>query len=167
MVNENKLVLWVRIFFVLIVITSIADMLADIGQGANKLHILQEALMGVFALILLMILFLSSRRQAERNHKLTAELAAATAKSAQASKQLIDARRAFGEEIAKQFSAWELTESEASVALFTLKGLSAKEIANLRNASEKTVRNQLTSIYKKSGTTGKLGFTAWFMEGLM
>ncbi|MFT6895894.1 MAG: DNA-binding CsgD family transcriptional regulator [Paraglaciecola sp.] len=51
------------------------------------------------------------------------------------------------------------------MALFSLKGLSAKEIANLRNASEKTVRNQLTSICKKSGTTSKLSFVAWFMEG--
>jgi DNA-binding CsgD family transcriptional regulator len=95
------------------------------------------------------------------------DLDEARVNSAKASKELIGAKRIFGEEISRQFSNWGLTDSESDIALFTLKGFSAKEIADFRNVSEKTVRNQLTGIYKKSDTTGKVSFIAWFMEDLL
>jgi DNA-binding CsgD family transcriptional regulator len=166
MISNEKWNTLVRVFFWLVAITSIADVYADIRQGAPVLHILQESLMFVFALTLLWILYQRTKAQMKRNAQLLIELNEAKAKSTQVSKELIDAKRIFGEEVTRQFSDWSLTDSEAEVALFSLKGLSAKEIANLRNASEKTVRNQLTSIYRKSGTTSKLSFVAWFMEGL-
>ena len=167
MVEDRKWELLVRLFFVVIVITSISDIVADIGQGAKVLHILQESAVCLFALSLLLILFFNTRAQTRRNAQLSQELGEARAYSARASRELVDAKRVFGEEISKQFASWQLTESESDIALFTLKGFSAKEIANLRSVSEKTVRNQLTSVYRKSGATGKLGFIAWFMEGLL
>ncbi len=151
----------------LIVITSILDIVADLGHGANVLHITQETVVCVFALMLLLMLFFNTRTQAKRNAQLCVELDEARIRSVQASKELINAKRIFGDEISKQFAIWGLTDSEANIALLTLKGFSAKEIATYRNASEKTVRNQLTSIYKKSGTTSKVSFIAWFMEGLL
>jgi DNA-binding CsgD family transcriptional regulator len=166
MISNEKWNVLVNVFFWIVAITSIADVFTDIRQGAPVLHLLQESLMFVFALALLWILQQRTKAQMQLNLLLLSELNEAKAKTTQASKELIDAKRIFGEEITKQFSSWSLTESEAEVALFSLKGLSAKEIANLRNVSEKTVRNQLTRIYKKSGTTSKLSFVAWFMEGL-
>lgn len=166
MISNEKWNTLVRVFFWIVAITSIADVFSDIRQGAHVLHILQESLMFIFALALLWILYQRTKAQMKRNAQLLTELNEVKARSTQASKELIDAKRIFGEEITKQFSAWSLTESEAEVALFSLKGLSAKEIANLRSSSEKTVRNQLTSVYRKSGTTSKLSFVTWFMEGL-
>ena len=159
-------IVWVRVFFVLIIVTSLSDVILDLKQGAALLHIAQESLMALFALALLLILFRYTRKQSQLNRQLKQELAAAAAQASQASEQLVNARRAFGEQIAHQFQNWGLTDSESEVALYTLKGLTAKEIANLRDASEKTVRNQLTSVYKKSGTSGNLAFIAWFMEDL-
>ncbi|SEG81048.1 helix-turn-helix transcriptional regulator [Marinobacterium lutimaris] len=167
MLNENKFIFCVRIFFVVIIVASVSDIVFDIRQGAHPLHVFQELLMGIFALLFLLTLFMNTRLQTKCNAELKKELVKVKAESAKASQQLVAARRTFGEAVVKQFSDWSFTDSETEVALFTLKGLTAKEIANLRNASEKTVRNQLTSIYKKSGTAGKLGFIAWFMEGLM
>ncbi len=165
-ISNEKWNYLVRVFFWVVAITSISDVYADIRQGAHVLHMIQEFLMFLFAITLLWILYQRTKIQMKHNAQLLKELNEAMARSTQASKELIDARRIFGEEITKQFSDWALTESEAEVALFSLKGLSAKEIANLRNTSEKTVRNQLTSVYSKSGTTSKLSFVAWFMEGL-
>ncbi|MFT6284688.1 MAG: DNA-binding CsgD family transcriptional regulator [Arenicella sp.] len=68
--------------------------------------------------------------------------------------------------IAKQFIVWRLSESESEVAWFILKGLNSKEIAQYRNLSDKTVRNQLSSVYKKSGLKGKQVFISWFMDDL-
>ncbi|SEQ66154.1 regulatory protein, luxR family [Amphritea atlantica] len=166
MIEADKWNALIRVFFVLIVITSFSDIVADVLQGANVLHIVQESVVFVFALSLLLLLFLNTRAHEQRNAQLLVDLEEAKIHSAQASEELVSAKRMFGEEITKQFIKWELTESESDIALFTLKGFSAKEIADFRNTSEKTVRNQLTSVYKKSGTTSKVSFTAWFMEDL-
>lgn len=166
MISNDKWNTLVRVFFWIVAITSVSDIFADIRQGAHVLHISQEFLMFLFAVSLLWILYQRTKSQMKRNAQLLTQLNEARARSTQASKELIDAKRMFGEEIKKQFAAWSLTESEAEVALFSLKGLSAKEIASLRNTSEKTVRNQLSSVYSKSGTTSKHSFVAWFMEGL-
>jgi DNA-binding CsgD family transcriptional regulator len=161
---------WIRITrscFLLIVAISVLDILTSTRPGREGLHLLQDSALCVLTSSLIVILFLNDRAQRQRNEKLLLELEAARVNSTRASEQLIDAKRAFGEEIARQFSSWGLTRSEADIALLTLKGFTAKEIAGFRGVSEKTVRNQLTCIYRKSGTTGKMGFIAWFMEDLL
>ena len=45
-----------------------------------------------------------------------------------------------------------------------LKGLSLKEIAAIRETLEKTVRQQVSSIYKKAELSGRHAFSAWFIE---
>ena len=67
----------------------------------------------------------------------------------------------------EQFSQWSLTPSESEIALLIIKGLSMKEIAAVRNVKEKTVRSQATSIYAKSGYTGRHELSAHFIEDLM
>jgi len=51
--------------------------------------------------------------------------------------------------------SWKLTSSEKEVAFLLLKGLSLKEVAEVRNTSEKTARAQSTSIYNKAGLSGR------------
>jgi len=165
MIDAGKLKFLTMLFFLIVIITSISYFFADMGRGANILHILQEATVSVFSLSLLLMLLWNAKVTTRRNAQLLKERDQAIIYSMQASKELISAKRHFGEEIVKQFSRWGLTDSESDIALFTLKGYSAKEIANFRNASDKTVRNQLTSVYKKSATTSKVSFIAWFMEG--
>ena len=67
----------------------------------------------------------------------------------------------------EQFCLWSLTPSESEVALLLIKGLSMKEIALARHVKEKTVRSQATSIYSKSGHTGRHELVAHFIEDLM
>jgi DNA-binding CsgD family transcriptional regulator len=72
-----------------------------------------------------------------------------------------------GNEIDRQFGAWELTPAEREVALLMLKGLRHKEIANLRNTSERTVRQQALSIYDKAGVDGRRDLAAFFLQDLL
>jgi len=53
------------------------------------------------------------------------------------------------------------------VALLLLKGLSFEEIASVRDTKEKTVRQQASSIYRKSGLNGRHEFAAWFFEDFL
>ncbi|MEP3348078.1 MAG: LuxR C-terminal-related transcriptional regulator [Litoreibacter sp.] len=66
-----------------------------------------------------------------------------------------------------QFDHWELTAAEKDVALLLLKGFSLKEVAEYRSISERTARQQATSIYSKSGMHGRAGLSAFFLEDLL
>lgn len=72
-----------------------------------------------------------------------------------------------GAAIETQFSRWNLTEAEREVALLLLKGLSTKEIAQVRNVSERTVREQARAVYSKAGLTGRTALSAFFLEDLL
>ena len=54
-----------------------------------------------------------------------------------------------GEEIEKQFQTWGLSDAEREVALFMIKGLSHKEIAELLNISEGTSKWHVSYARKK------------------
>jgi DNA-binding CsgD family transcriptional regulator len=72
-----------------------------------------------------------------------------------------------GAAISQQFEAWNLTGAEAEVGLLVIKGLSHKEIGELRHTSEATVRQQARSIYEKAGVKGRAAFSAFFLEDLL
>jgi DNA-binding CsgD family transcriptional regulator len=66
-----------------------------------------------------------------------------------------------------QFVQWGLSRSESDIALLLIKGLSMQEIADVRQVKEKTVRQQATSVYAKSGYAGRHELVAHFIEDLM
>lgn len=70
-------------------------------------------------------------------------------------------------QIDKEFTLWGLTSAEREIALFILKGLSTTEIAEIRSASEKTVRHQLAAVYKKAQIKGRQELQAYFLEDLL
>ncbi len=69
--------------------------------------------------------------------------------------------------IDQQLDTWNLTPAEKEVAFLLLKGLSFKEIATVRDASERTVRQQALAVYAKSGLAGRAELAAFFLEDLL
>ena len=69
--------------------------------------------------------------------------------------------------IDEQMNEWSLTPAEKEVSLLLLKGLSFKEIAEIRSTSEKTTRQQALNIYQKSGLPGRAELSAFFLEDLL
>jgi DNA-binding CsgD family transcriptional regulator len=69
--------------------------------------------------------------------------------------------------IDQQLDAWNLSPAEKEVAFLLLKGLSFKEIAPVRGASERTVRQQALAVYAKSGLAGRAELAAFFLEDLL
>ena len=72
-----------------------------------------------------------------------------------------------GAAIEQQFERWGLSAAEREIALLLLKGLEHKEIAELRNVSETTVRQQARSAYRKGGLSGRHDLAAFFLEDLL
>ena len=130
------------------------DIISDVANdGDSLLHIAVELL--VFVAISF-VLF----RELQHVKSLQKGIKKEKSKTARLAGELLSVIR-------DQFSQWNLSPSESDVALFLIKGLSMKEIADARNVKEKTVRLQASSIYAKSGCEGRHEFAAHFIEDLM
>ena len=77
------------------------------------------------------------------------------------------AQGAFMEVLEEHFSRWGLTASERDVALFSIKGLSTAEIAEVRKVSEGTVKAQTNAIYRKAGVSGRPQLLSIFIDDLI
>ncbi|MBD3678512.1 MAG: helix-turn-helix transcriptional regulator [Rhodobacteraceae bacterium] len=74
---------------------------------------------------------------------------------------------AFWDVINEKFDDWGLTPAERDVALFSIKGMSTGQIAELRDTSEGTVKAQTNAIYRKAGVSGRTQLLSVFIEDLM
>jgi DNA-binding CsgD family transcriptional regulator len=113
------------------------------------------------------LLFRVTRLQRDEHTKVIRDLELARAQGQRWRSETRSILNGLGEAIEKQFTRWNLTEAEREVALLLLKGLSHKEIATVRAASERTVREQSRSIYSKAGLTGRAALSAFFLEDLL
>jgi DNA-binding NarL/FixJ family response regulator len=130
------------------------DITSDLLDGDEALlHIIIEL---VVFLAISMVLF----RELHRLSLLKKELSEERVRTARLSGELLAVMR-------NQFVKWELSPSENEIALLLIKGLSMKEIAEARQVKEKTIRQQATSVYSKSGCAGRHELVAHFIEDLM
>lgn len=151
----------------IVVIASGADLVADLSHGADTEHVIKETVVVVLSILAIAWLLLGLHRQQLEIQSLQRELAEAHNTKAPPGKYVVEARRKLGHVVAQQFSEWGLTDSEREVGWLLLKGLSLKEIALVRQTQEKTVRQQASSIYRKSGVSGRHAFSAWFIEDIL
>lgn len=66
--------------------------------------------------------------------------------------------------IQDDFDKWGLSAAEQEIALLLLKGLRLQEIADFRKTSERTVRQQAQSIYRKGKLESRTELSAYFIE---
>ena len=143
------------------------DLLTDAREGVRWWHLLTEGTVALAALAGVIVLLRGA-------FSLRRNLAAEVLKSKQMQVEAEQWRQrakthieGLGLEIERQMTEWKLTTSEKEVAFLLLKGLSLKEIAQVRDTSEKTARAQSTSIYEKSGLAGRSELAAFFLEDLL
>ncbi|MEJ2382764.1 MAG: LuxR C-terminal-related transcriptional regulator [Xanthomonadales bacterium] len=147
----------------------VADVVSDYGEGAGTGHLVLEIVVILAAVMLIGLLGVGIWRENRSNRRLRREVATLSeeADAARRSPALSAARHGMAQMIQQQFAEWGLTQTEKEVALLLLKGLSFKEIAAVRETLEKTVRQQASSIYRKSGLSGRHAFSAWFIEDFL
>ena len=81
--------------------------------------------------------------------------------------QLKAASGAFMEMLNEKLEEWGLTPAEQDVALFAIKGFSTREIAEIRETSEGTIKAQTNAIYRKAGVSGRPQLLSLFIDDLM
>lgn len=159
---------FVLILFLMIVMTlSATDLMNDFKNQAGDFHLLGEA----FVLCLSILVFLRVATKAikfkRENTELGRELKQSQEEALHWKKENEETLKGFSLAIQDQFETWKLSKAEKDVGLLLLKGFSLKEIAEFRNVSERTVRQQCIEIYRKSNLAGRAEFSAFFLEDLI
>lgn len=151
-----------------------ADLVADVGEGTTLSHVLLEGAIVVvglagagFMAARLRSAARAARELGEEARELSRRLDASRAEAEQFRKDAADLIAGLGAAIDRQLEKWALSPAEKDVALLLLKGLSHKEIADVRNVSEATVRQQARALYKKAGLAGRAELAAFFLEDLL
>ena len=157
----------VIIILIIIMTLNALDVFVDIGLGVPMWHIVQESSLVLLSAIGAILLVLHMRKKNKHLHELANNLAHANKQVASLSSKIEEERKRYSLIIKSQFDQWQLTAGEQQVALLLLKGLTLKEIASVRETKEMTVRQQASSIYSKSGLTGRHEFSAWFLEDFL
>ena len=107
------------------------------------------------------------QRQHQEQMSLMRDLEVARSEGAQWRSDMRELLKGLGTAIDDQFERWRLTSAEREVAMLMLKGLSHKEIAVVRETSERTVRQQARAIYGKSNLSGRAALSAFFLEDML
>lgn len=125
-----------------------------------------ETLIIVAAIFFAATVAIEARELRASTHGLREELVSTKAKSDKWKHAAETYSQGIGKAIGDQFEAWGLSKGECEVAMLILKGLSHKEIADIRSSSEATVRQQAQAIYSKSGLRGRNELSAYFLEDI-
>ncbi len=153
-------------FFTLLIVVNVIDIYDDLLENSSLTHILEESFM--ILVFLGVIAYLTKRLIASARHvkALKVELSNIKKLHAQQTEKMQQARKDYSEIIREQFEQWQLTKSEMEVGFLLLKGLSLKEIADIRDIKEKSTRQQASNIYAKANVAGRHEFAGWFFEDL-
>ena len=151
----------------LISIANILDIMNDLSLNVSTAHLLEEGFIVVFSVGLMGYLIFYLRKQSQIMDELKLELGSSKQLLESQTEELSKARNEYSQIIKKQFEEWGFSTSEKSTAYLLLKGLSLKEIAEVRGIKEKTVRQQASNLYFKANLPGRHALAAWFFEDLL
>ena len=143
------------------------DLFTDAKEGVVFGHVLVE---GSIALIALFGVFYILRGSVEMKQRLNKEMTDFADYKKESKIWRAESRKyldGLSKAIDQQLSKWKLSTAEKEVAFLLLKGMSLKEIAEIRNTAEKTARVQAIAIYSKSGLAGRSELSAFFLEDLL
>lgn len=144
----------------------VVDLVGDAGERVGSLHLVVEGVALLVSVFGIGALVASLRRLERAQRRMASRLAASRSEAEHWRREAADAVRGFRSAIERQFDRWELTGAESEIALLLLQGLSHKQIASRRGASERTVRQQAHMLYRKAGLGGRADLAAFFLQEL-
>ena len=152
---------------VLVAVLVGTDLLLDGRSGADPLHLVLEGTLMLLSAGAAGRLWIDLRRARSSVLRLERDVGRARAEADRWREEASELLAGLGASIGRQFDRWALTDAERSVALLLLKGLSHREVARVRDTSERTVRQQARDVYRKAGLSGRSELSAFFLEDLL
>ncbi|MCH2533761.1 MAG: helix-turn-helix transcriptional regulator [Bdellovibrionales bacterium] len=162
---QPKVLLAVCLFFISLFVS--LDIFEDYSEGASNTHLIIELLILTFSSGVFIFILLSWIYEKKQTQTLKVSVEQLNHQRTELQKELQSHMQGLSKIIENQFQLWSLTKSEKEVGFLLLKGFSLKEIADIRQCSEKTVQAQSQAIYKKSNCRGRSEFSAYFLEDLL
>lgn len=150
-----------------IAVLVVLDLVSDYGEGGSRIHLALELLVLVLATSGAARGWRQLLRARADLRRLRADLEDTRARATRWRSENETLMRGLGAAIDAQFRDWALTPAEAQVGLLLLKGLSLREIAAVRETSERTVREQARALYRKADLPGRAALSAFFLEDLL
>jgi DNA-binding CsgD family transcriptional regulator len=150
-----------------IMLGGIVDLILDAPKTLLSFHVIFEICFVLLCLATAVFLWMAGS-QSEHSLRRTREvLASRQGELAEWRERAQRLLQGLGAEIDRQMRSWGLSPAEREVALLLLKGYSTKEIATHLAKSERTVRQQCSAVYKRSGLGGRAELSAFFLEDLL
>lgn len=143
------------------------DLAGDYAEGADWAHLAVELVVLLVAVTGAVVLARKLYLARGELRTLRGDLGHARQEAQHWKREGQELIRGLGAAIEQQFARWNLSRAEAEIGLMLLKGYSHKELARLRNTSERTVREQARAVYRKSGLGGRSELSAFFLEDLL
>ena len=172
--SERRLLVGVLVAFTAVAVLAAVDLASDLREGTTVGHVLAEGgvvLVGLAGAALILRRLLGLVRQGREAQAeaaaLSAQLEATRAEAARWRQEAGDLLRGLGAALDQQFERWGLSPAEKETALLLLKGLSHKEVAEVRSITEATARQQARAVYRKAGLSGRNDLAAFFLEDLL
>ena len=173
-ISERRFQIGVLIAFIGVALFAAIDISDDLREGTTIRHVVVEGAILLVALAgsmlmahRLAITLRRARTVEEEAFALAEQLDATRAEADRWRSEARDLMQGLGEALDQQFDRWSLTPAEKEVALLLLKGLSHKDIAQVRSVTEATARQQARAVYRKGGLSGRHDLAAFFLEDLM
>jgi len=172
--SEGRLLSGVLVAFFAVAVLAALDLAADFRDGATLRHVSSEGgmfLVGLFGAIFmagrLMRVIRSARAAQAEAVAIGEQLKVTQEEAARWRAEARDLLTGLSAALDRQFERWALSPAEREVALLLLKGLSHKEVAEVRSITEATARQQARAVYKKAGLSGRNDLAAFFLEDLL
>lgn len=171
---DGRLLAGALVAFAGVALLAFVDVMSDLRAGTTAGHVAIEVAVVMIGLAGAAVVGLQLRaaiRQARdaraEAQALSQRLAATAAEAARWRAEASDLLKGLGSALDRQFERWSLSPAEKEVALLLLKGLSHKEIAEVRTVAEATARQQARAVYRKAGLSGRNDLAAFFLEDLL
>lgn len=158
--RENKQKIIFTLVLAMIFASVLLDIVAEWGKGVGALHLVIEIFIALSVVSGIIFLWF-------KNLFLNKQLVFSKAESNKWKEQNAHLIGGLSRAIDLQLEEWRLSPSEKETSLLLLKGLSLKEIAEIRGVSERTARQQSVNVYQKSGLAGRAELSAYFLEDLL
>lgn len=162
------------LLFALMALLVAVDLITDLQDRITLAHVLLELVVVTIGFVAAGTIALRLRRSGraaqelrDQAARLAEDLRVTRQEAARWRSDAADLIAGLSAAIDAQLERWQLSPAEREIALLLLKGLSHKEIAQIRSVSETTVRQQARSLYRKAGLSGRNDLAAFFLEDLL
>ena len=148
-------------------IWAIVDVIREYQNGEMLPHLSFELVVGVLAVLWSLHLWQANFHSKKKIYLMQGKIDSLTQEAEEWRSHNSKLIHGLSQSIQDQMISWGLTPAEQEVTLLVLKGLTFKEIAEIRSTSEKTTRQQAMIIYQKSKLPGRAELSAFFLEDLL